>query len=68
MPDGVFPVGEGVIWIAGLVLALAWVKGDTPLVKHQRVQDKQERPLLCSGRSGRREEAVWRGLARLLKI
>jgi hypothetical protein len=65
---GVFWVVGGAIWIAGLALAQAWVKGETLLVQHQRAQDKQEHPLLCSGRSGQRKEAARRSVAWLLKI
>jgi hypothetical protein len=60
--------GGGAIWIAGLALALAWVEGETHLVQHQRAQDKQEHPLVHSGRSRQREEAARCSVARLLKI
>jgi hypothetical protein len=68
-PAGVFRVGGGAIWIAGLVLALAWDKGEIPLVQHLwRAQDKQECLLLCSGRFGWREEEARRIKAWLPKI
>ncbi len=61
--------GGGAIWIVGLVLALAWDDGETPLVKHLwRAQDKQKPLLLCSGRFGWREEAAQHVKVRLPKI
>ncbi len=49
--------GGGAIWIAGLALALAWVKGETPLVQHSRLKTSKSIPYFVpAGPVGRKRQ------------